>query len=197
MQNTDAAIQQGLAFLQTGMGLATVVVVALLALVCVLLTVLVVSQGASQRTLVARADSANRALLQIRESLANTNQPLPVKRKPVINDPNLPLRRVAGAGSDAPKSRETSKPAVRPARSDARADVPKSRETSKPAVRPARSDARTDVYVSADASDPGIQPARRRVRADARTDARKSADSDAESKSGAGASTDVFKSIDI
>jgi len=202
MQNTDEVIQQGLAFLQTGMGLAMLLLVALLVVVCVLLTVLVVSMGATQRTLVAHADSANRALLQIRESLASADHLLPNRRKPVIKEPNLPLRRVAG-GPETPKSRESNKPVVRPtrsARSDARTDVHASAEARDPGMqagRGARSDGRTDVYVSADVKDAAIQPARRTARADSRVSTHKRADTDSAPKSGTGASTDVFKSVDI
>ena len=202
MQNTDEVIQQGLAFMQTGMGLAMLLLVSLMVVVCVLLTVLVVSMGATQRTLVAHADSANRALLQIRESLASTNHLLPNRRKPVIKEPNLPLRKVAG-GAETPKSRESNKPAVRATRSacsDARTDVHASadaRDPGRQAGRGARSDGRTDVYVSADVKDAAIQPTRRTAQADARAGARKRADTDPGPKSGAGASTDVFKSVDI
>jgi len=202
MQNTDEVIQQGLAFLQTGMGLAMLLLVALMLVMCVLLTVLVVSMGTTQRALIAHADSANRALLKIRESLASTENPLPNRRKPVIKEPNLPLRRVAG-GPETPKSRESIKPAVRPtrsARSDARADAHASTEAKDPrmqAGRSARSDGRTDVYANADVKDAAIQPARRTAHADSRAGTHKRTDTDPGPKSGSGASTDVFKSVDI
>jgi hypothetical protein len=81
--------------------------------------------------------------------------------------------------------------------------VRKRRDSVEPVVQPARNartDGKTDVYVSADAGNVGVRPAGN-SRADARTDVYQSADDDRESRSKskarAGASTDVFKSIDI
>jgi hypothetical protein len=205
MQNTDALIEQSLTFFQTGMGLAMLSLVALLVLACVLLTVLVVSLGATQRTLVASAESSNKLLGQIRESLATADNPLPIRHRPVINEPNLPPRRVADVRPDAPKRVESADRGVRPNSNpppDARSDQRNRRDSAGQVARPARNtraDGRTDVYVSADVSN-AVRPTGN-SRADSRTDVYQSADDDQESRSKrkarAGASTDVFKSIDI
>lgn len=171
MQNTDEVIQQGLAFVQTPMGLGMLLLAALLVVMCVLLTVLVVSLGSAQRTLVAQADSANKVLSQIRNSLASADRPFPIRHKAVIHEPDLPMRRVAG--SEPPRKRESGKRSVRPARS-------------------ARNDSRTDVYVSADAGD---SPPRRNVRTEARKGAGRETGTKRDGQ--AGASTDVFQSVDI
>ncbi|MDH3715786.1 MAG: hypothetical protein OET44_18275 [Gammaproteobacteria bacterium] len=200
MQNTDAVIQQGLAFFQTGMGLAMLSLVALLLLVCVLLTVLVVSLGPTQRTLVASAETANKLLAQIRDSLAAADNPLPIRHRPVLNEPNLPPSRLA----DSPRRGDSVSRGIRPTRNppaDASSDKRKRRDPGEPVDRPARSartDGKTDVYVSADAGNARVRPA-----ADARTDVHQSADENhrdaaqPKRKARAGASTDVFKSIDI
>ena len=80
MQSPDIA-----AFILSPLGLTLLALLALMALACVLLTVLVVSQGASQRALVARAETANKLLVQIRERLVFTEIQVPAQRK-VVGD---------------------------------------------------------------------------------------------------------------
>ena len=201
MQNTDAVIQQSLAFFQSAMGVAMLSLVAILVLICVLLTVLVVSLGITRRTLVAHAESTNKLLAQIRESLVVADKPLRARQRPAISEPGPPPKRRA----NSPNRGDSTSRGVRPTHTppgNASSDARNRRDLGEPAVRPAqraRDDGKTDVYVSAD--DARVRPAAD-ARAEARTDVYQSADDnqrDAQTKekARAGGSTDVFKSIDV
>ncbi len=98
MQTTDiAGVQQGLEFFQSPVGLAVLLLIALMMLACVLLTILVVSLGASQRALAARAETANRLLAQIRERLIVNEAKLPLPHKRAADEQRVPPKRAARA----------------------------------------------------------------------------------------------------
>ena len=200
MQNSDtAALTLSLEFFQSGMGLTLLLLIALLVLVCVLLTVLVVSSGATQRTLIAQLDSANKLLVYIHESLARTDNQLPARRRLMAAaEPTLPPARKTDPGVNAPRSVTSLDPGKPPARSARANPGPQAADRGNPGKRPVRSgpaDGRTDVYKSTDAAEQDVLPARG-ARKDNRTD---DSGRGGKPKRGgrAGDSTDIFTSVDI
>lgn len=201
------------------MGLTMLLVVALLILVCVLLTVLVVSLSATQRTLVADAESANRLLLQIRECLESDDYPMPMRRAPMLHEAVIESRPGFGRHPEVRSDgeRDAREPGPRPVRdkpsrttsADSRAEAGKRRDPDNAANRPERgssparstpADGRTDVYVSTERVESRAPAGSRASRGDTRTDVQPKADSKSSSarserKGRPGDSTDVFKSV--
>ncbi len=149
MENLNTTATHGLEALQSPLGLAVLLLIALMILSCVLLTILVVSLGASQRSLVSRAETANKLLLQIRERLMMVDSQLPAPRRRVISEPPKPPPRRQPKRATRTGNKTDMFESVEPKRASRAGDKTDVLESVEP-KRASRAGDKTDVFESID-----------------------------------------------